>query len=791
MADNLQSQPQDRRVLIDDLSNAYACYKVVRDKSGQPIDAVIIDANKESEIILGKKREEAVGRKVTEFLQEEEVSKWIDIYTSLQSTGRKASHKFYSKIAGRWFQADIFMDEEDNVNTVCYDISDLYLANMKLSLAERNYRAIVENSPNIIMKLDRNFRNIFVNSAVKESTGINPEDFIGRTHREMGFPAEMCDYWEHMIEKVFESRESLKDTFEFRGITFDWYLIPEFNAIHEAESVLSITHDVTASDTKIHTLMESEERYRLLLESIQDMVTIINYDYIITGINEAVVKMTLKPRLQLLGRRYSEVFPGVEGTPLLAACRRVMKMRIPDVVTIEFTDSRGHTVYYENHIAPVPEGIMVIGSDITERKTGEELLRQSEEKYRNLVEQSIDGITVIDENGVVVEFNKGMENITGLIREQVIGHPAASLFFSLIPEEARKHISYDDIVQQMQHYRSTEYDDIKGKIYTRTILRQDCTRRNVQYMFYTFKTIGKLYACCMIRDITEQKRLEELKKIAEENAIRLNEALELDKLRTEFFANLSHELRTPLNIIFSSVQLMDKCIEDNLKLYGTDAVMLRNITSARQNCYRLMKLINNLIDATKIDAGFYQLNPVDCDIIKVVEDITLSIVEYTRSKGIELIFDTDVEEKITVCDPDKIERIMLNLLSNAVKFSSSGSTINVRISDGEEYITISVEDKGIGIPEDKLGHLFERFTQVDKSLTRPHEGSGIGLSLTKSLAEMHGGSISVKSQYGKGSTFEVRLPIRKLNPADSGALCTPPQDNRIQRINVEFFDIHR
>jgi two-component system CheB/CheR fusion protein len=134
---------------------------------------------------------------------------------------------------------------------------------------------------------------------------------------------------------------------------------------------------------------------------------------------------------------------------------------------------------------------------------------------------------------------------------------------------------------------------------------------------------------------------------------------------------------------------------------------------------------------------------------------------------------------------------MLNLLSNAVKFSSRGSTINVRISDGEEYITISVEDKGIGIPEDKLGHLFERFTQVDKSLTRPHEGSGIGLSLTKSLAEMHGGSISVKSQYGKGSTFEVRLPIRKLNPADSCTLCIPSQDNRIQRINVEFFDIHR
>ncbi|MEQ8199093.1 MAG: ATP-binding protein [Clostridiaceae bacterium] len=143
---------------------------------------------------------------------------------------------------------------------------------------------------------------------------------------------------------------------------------------------------------------------------------------------------------------------------------------------------------------------------------------------------------------------------------------------------------------------------------------------------------------------------------------------------------------------------------------------------------------------------------VNCNIVNIVEEITLSVAEYIKSNHLNLIFDTDIEEKIVACDLDKIERIMLNILSNAIKFSDLGGNIFVNIYDGKKFITITIEDTGIGINEDKLNIIFDRFRQIDKSFTR-NEGSGIGLSLVKSLVEMQGGTILVESKYGAGTKF--------------------------------------
>ncbi|MDZ7548547.1 GHKL domain-containing protein, partial [Clostridium perfringens] len=139
-------------------------------------------------------------------------------------------------------------------------------------------------------------------------------------------------------------------------------------------------------------------------------------------------------------------------------------------------------------------------------------------------------------------------------------------------------------------------------------------------------------------------------------------------------------------------------------------------------------------------------------------DITLSVIPYIQSKGLELVFDTDIEEKIMCFDPDKIERIVLNLLSNAIKFSNPAGIINISLKDMGNGISFSVKDTGIGIKEDQLNIIFERFKQVNKSFTREQEGSGIGLSLVKALVELHNGSIEVKSSYSEGSEFIVKLP---------------------------------
>lgn len=284
------------------------------------------------------------------------------------------------------------------------------------------------------------------------------------------------------------------------------------------------------------------------------------------------------------------------------------------------------------------------------------------------------------------------------------------------------------------------------------------------------------------------KKTEHLKKRAEENRMLYTEAIEYDKVKTEFFANISHELRTPLNVLLGTLQLFDMYVEKGDVIYkGVDVD--KKVYAMKQNCFRLLRLVNNLIDITKIDSGFFELQLQNKDIVAVIEDITLSVVDYVEKKGLKLIFDTEVEEKVLACDSDKIERIMLNLLSNAIKFTPQGGSIEVNVYDKEDSISVSVKDSGIGIPEGKKSLIFERFRQVDKSLSRNREGSGIGLSLAKSLVEIHNGKIYVESNLGEGSTFTFELPVKLVENEDNN-LERHLQACNIERMDLEFSDIY-
>jgi len=212
----------------------------------------------------------------------------------------------------------------------------------------------------------------------------------------------------------------------------------------------------------------------------------------------------------------------------------------------------------------------------------------------------------------------------------------------------------------------------------------------------------------------------------------------------------------------------------------------------KQNSYRLLRLINNLIDITRIDTGFLKIHFVNHDIIAIIEEITMSVVNYAESRGINVIFDTEIEEKVMGCDPDSIERIILNLLSNSIKNTPSGGSIFVSVFDKEDKILISVKDTGIGIPSDKVDIIFDRFRQVDSSLHRACEGSGIGLSLVKALVvDGFKGNIYANSEIGKGTEITIELPVF-LVPEDEVTKTNNTKDNmeRVQKINIEFSDIY-
>jgi two-component system, sensor histidine kinase ChiS len=259
------------------------------------------------------------------------------------------------------------------------------------------------------------------------------------------------------------------------------------------------------------------------------------------------------------------------------------------------------------------------------------------------------------------------------------------------------------------------------------------------------------------------EKIETLNLKNDESTKKVEELMEYDKLKTEFFTNISHELKTPLNVICSTIQLLRSL--DESKDLGDERIKYY-FSIMNQNSLRLLRLINNIIDTTKIAGNYFNLNLKNDNIIYVVEELVQSAAELAQTKGINIIFDTEIEEKIIVFDEEKIERIILNLLSNAVKFTDADGSIFVNIYDKGDSIEVSVRDTGIGIPEDKLDFIFERFAQVDKSTTKKNEGSGIGLSLAKSLVEIHGGTINVKSELGKGSEFVVTLPVKILNIED-------------------------
>ncbi len=325
-------------------------------------------------------------------------------------------------------------------------------------------------------------------------------------------------------------------------------------------------------------------------------------------------------------------------------------------------------------------------------------------------------------------------------------------------------------------------------------LFNDCSSKVIEYnkvltfIAYLILLIG-LYIE-VVRRIEESIRLNSQVNDFKKLKIKYKEIKEVEKAKGQFFANLSHEIKTPINIIYSCVQLLDinkkegdRALWDAYNKYDN---------TIKQNCYRLLRLVNNLVDMTKIDSGYMSLTFVNYEIVSLVEDIILSIVSYVESKNINVLFDTYIEELEIKCDPESIERVILNLLSNAVKFTNYNGNIFVFMDADDDYVTIRIKDDGVGISEEVQEEIFKRFVQEDKSFNRKKEGSGIGLALVKSLVELHGGQVYLEKGIEKGSEFVVKLPNVRIETEEETDNKIIDVDNKplVQKIHIEFSDIY-
>lgn len=404
--------------------------------------------------------------------------------------------------------------------------------------------------------------------------------------------------------------------------------------------------------------------------------------------------------------------------------------------------------------------------DILRRECIEKELMESKERYKKLIEFLPYGVCVFSENTILFS-NKTAAVYFGVDNpKSMIGKKLDDLFYP----QSEYQETYETKMEQLLE---TGYIELAEE---KLVRKFDGKNLDIEATFSFIPFNGTNSILVVFRDITER--------------IQLKEKIEMEQLRKEFFSNLSHEFKTPITLIYSTIQLFEA--EMSRKDIEMDKVN-RRLEIMKQNCNRMIGLINNLLDISKIEAGYFELVFQNHDIVGIIQDIIVSLKEYMTNKGIKLLFHTNLKIKIMTIDPYAIERAVLNLLSNAVKFSNQGDIITVKLYEKKENIFISVRDTGIGMRQDNLDFIFDRFKQVDKSFSRKNEGSGIGLSIVKEIIHMHGGEITVKSEYNVGSEFIIKLPINQANFKEENLTdlaINYERANLIKMAQIEFADIY-
>jgi two-component system sensor histidine kinase/response regulator len=390
-------------------------------------------------------------------------------------------------------------------------------------------------------------------------------------------------------------------------------------------------------------------------------------------------------------------------------------------------------------------GYLLIGTDNTARKLVEaeqkkldQRLRDQQFYTRSLIESNIDALMTTDPLGIITDVNKQMEALTGCTRDELIGAPFKSYFTD--PERAEAAINL-----VLRAKKVTDYE--------LTARARDGKETVVSYNATTFydrdRRLQGVFAAA--RDVTERKRLDQVlreKNVELEGARVLAEKANLSK--SDFLSNMSHEIRTPMNAIIGMSHLALKT-----ELTSRQRDYLKKIQGSSQY---LLRIINDILDFSKIEAGKLEVEQIDFDLEKMLENVAGLITEKTTAKGLELVFDVghDVPNEL-IGDPLRLGQILINYANNAVKFTEAGEIdVVVRLREqGDEDVLLwfGVRDSGIGLTEEQRGRLFQPFEQADTSTTRKYGGTGLGLAISMKLAELMNGEVGVESEFGKGSTF--------------------------------------
>lgn len=497
-----------------------------------------------------------------------------------------------------------------------------------------------------------------------------------------------------------------------------------------------------------------------------------------------------------------ELVSGVSEVESIRANIELIKTLHPNVDTITFIDTYG-ILTYEEIVADYPDinfqwiltedkTLSEVQSILSNLSSNNAVIQLYINKFkdidtfdRNTINKTIAESCVASPIYSILNYDVGQGSIGGkVINHFIQGQKAGSIALNLLNGYDTKElfIADDEANQYFFDYKALKKFNIK----TSDLPEGSVIINHPKKLIKEYKNIliaslllliGLLsMILVLLWYIVYKKRYEK----AILNA--MHNAEEASKIKTHFISNISHELKTPINVIMSAIQL----INYNTKESPSYSKNKNTLAIIDDNCKRLLRLINNLIDVQKHELDDTKLNLSAVNVVNLIEMLVASVVPYAESKNLNLIFDTNKEDVILKVDSDKLERIILNLLSNAIKFSKPNGEIRVTLNF-EDCLYISVTDNGIGIAKENLNKIFDKFTQLDTSFSRKNEGSGIGLSIVKSFVLLHNGKISVKSELNKGTSFLIELPLTETSNIETE---DASYDNLSENVKIELSDIY-
>jgi PAS domain S-box-containing protein len=506
-----------------------------------------------------------------------------------------------------------------------------------------------------------------------------------------------------------------------------------------------------------------------IIENMSDAMLVLDRSHRVVDLNPAARRLVATPGANAIGLPLVDLLP--ESARSLGAAISGVDLREAEVAL----DGRD----YELRISPVRNkdgavtGRVLLLHDITEQKQTREMLRQTEETSRTILESIEDGYYEIDLTGTFTRVTEPTARIIGLPREDVIGRSMRELTDDETVD--RLAVVYDQVRETGVALKQLEYTLTGRDGKTRHLEASASLIRNAAGEPVGFRGI--------VRDTTERKRaeqeLQEAKRIAEEAS----------RAKGAFLATVSHELRTPLTSMLGFAKLIKKRLGDVIvpALAGADAKAARALQQVHENVdiivaegERLTTLINDVLDLAKIESGKVEWHMQPLAVSDIIQHAVAATTSLSAAKGLEVR--TEIAEALptVIGDPDRLIQVVINLLSNAIKFTDAGS-ITCRARRGDSAIEVTVTDTGTGISPEDQPKVFEQFVQVGDTLTGKPTGTGLGLPICKQIIEHHGGRIWVESDVGRGSTFAFTLPLER-DAAEQADTAIEPQRVELQQL---------